>query len=515
MAARSAILAIRIISDATKAAKGFDQAATKTQKFEKGLARATKVAAGLVTVIGVVGSKARTEASDLEQSAGAVEAVYGKQAAAIKKAAKGAADSLGLAQADYQQMSAVFGSQLQNLGVATQDLVPQTKNLIALGGDLAATFGGKTSDAVEALSSLMRGERDPIERYGVSIKQADINARLAAEGKDKLTGAAKRQAETEATLALLMDQTSKAQGQRAREAGTDAQAQEKAAAKMRNAYAKLGKYVLPITTKLMEALAAVAGWVGENSKLVVTLAAVIGGLAVAVFAVNGAYRAYQATLAAAKVAQAAFNVVMAANPIVLIVLAVIALAAALVLAYKKSETFRNIVNTGMEVAKIAIQWVIDKAQSLWSKLGSLKNKAKPVTDAIKSGFDGIKSAIQWVIDKVQALINKIKKIKFPSMPGWVKNIGGGIGNIFGSYTPPGRAMSAGGGAMYARRPAVFAAPGELKAANGGSITSRVGGSGGAGIVQINVNGALDPNAVADQIGQLLRRQGIRTGVRTV
>ncbi len=75
----------------------------------------------------------------------------------------------------------------------------------------------------------------------------------------------------------------------------------------------------------------------------------------------------------------------------------------------------------------------------------------------------------------------------------------------GSYTPTGR------GALYARHPAVFAAPGELKAAAAGSITSRVGGSSGPGFVQITVNGALDPAAVARQIEELLRRNSIRVG----
>jgi phage-related protein len=43
-------------------------------------------------------------------------------------------------------------------------------------------------------------------------------------------------------------------------------------------------------------------------------------------------------------AQFALNAVMAANPITLVVLAIAALVAAFVVAYKTSETFRNFIN---------------------------------------------------------------------------------------------------------------------------------------------------------------------------
>ena len=67
------------------------------------------------------------------------------------------------------------------MGVAAGDLAPVTNDLVGLGADLAAQFGGSSADAVAALSSLLRGETDPIEKYGVAIKQADITG---PEGRD-------------------------------------------------------------------------------------------------------------------------------------------------------------------------------------------------------------------------------------------------------------------------------------------------------------------------------------------
>src|SRR5690606_23277167 len=117
-----------------------------------------------------------------EQSSGAVETVFKKDAATITKFAETAWKNVGLSQSETQEMATILGSQLKNLGMPMEDIANQTMDLTKLGADLAATYGGKTSDAVSALSSLLRGERDPIEKYGVGIKQADIDAEKLALG---------------------------------------------------------------------------------------------------------------------------------------------------------------------------------------------------------------------------------------------------------------------------------------------------------------------------------------------
>ena len=50
---------------------------------------------------------------------------------------------------------------------------------------MAAQFGGSSKQAVEALSSALRGETDPIEQYGVSLSEASIAAEGAALGFGK------------------------------------------------------------------------------------------------------------------------------------------------------------------------------------------------------------------------------------------------------------------------------------------------------------------------------------------
>lgn len=189
-------------------------------------------------------------ASEVQQSFGALDSVFGENSATVKKWATDAANNLGLAKSEYASLAAVLGSMLKNSGI--EDFAGETDRLIKLGGDLAATFGGTTKEAVEAIGSLLRGETDPIEKYGVSIKQADISARLAAEGLGKLEGSAKTQAEQQARLALLFEKTSDAQGQFSRESDTLSQAQQKLGANWENLQATLGEKFLPIASKVVQ-----------------------------------------------------------------------------------------------------------------------------------------------------------------------------------------------------------------------------------------------------------------------
>lgn len=213
-------------------------------------------------------------ASDLEQSTGAVEAVFKDQAGVVLNFSSKAATGVGLARGQYQKFAIVVGAQLKNLGLPFDQVAGKTDDLITLGADLAAQFGGETSTAVSALSSLLRGERDPIEQFGVGLKQVDIDARKAALGLDDLTGEADKQAEIQATLSLLWEQTADAQGTFFRESDTYAHKQQVLNAQLEESKAKLGEALLPAFSAaatfanetLIPALDGIIGKVGPELK---------------------------------------------------------------------------------------------------------------------------------------------------------------------------------------------------------------------------------------------------------
>lgn len=187
-------------------------------------------------------------AAELEQSKGAIAAVFKEDADQIDASAKKAAKSLGLSRNEYNELASTVGAGLKNKGI--EDFSGQTQRLLGLGADLAAQFGGPTSDAVAAIGSLMRGEADPIERFGVGISETAVAAELAARGQSKLTGAALESAKAQARLDLLFRQTTDAQGAFNRESETAAGKQQRAAAQWDDLKTKIGEGFLPVITNV-------------------------------------------------------------------------------------------------------------------------------------------------------------------------------------------------------------------------------------------------------------------------
>jgi len=469
---KPATLVVQVISDGSQAGQGFDQAESAAQRFERGLDRASVAAGGVLAGVGALAVSAFNSASELQQQAGAVEAVYAASAdavALVQRNAAGAADSVGLASSEYNRFASVVGSQLQNMGFSVTESAEQGDALIRMGADLAAQFGGSTSEAVSALSSLMRGERDPIERYAVSMSQAAIDAKVAALGLDTSTESAKKNAQAQATLALLTEQTASAQGAFSRESDTAAGAQARATANWENAKAVLGEQLLPLVSQGATLLADLSRWAQENSGTVQVLAGVVVGLAGAVLAVNGAIKTYRAVATVATAAQWLLNSAFLANPVGLVVVAIAGLVAGVVVAYNKFSWFRDMVG-----------WV-------WDKLKALGNwvKNNPVTQTIA----GLFSSPELPADDPRAAR-------------------GGAGAGGGTFGAPGAA----GGATS---PALFGAPGD------GGMGSFGGSFGTAQVVaggdtyNITISGLLDDQAAADRIEDLLRGRGIRKGSTAV
>lgn len=441
--AGSAILSVRILGDAAGAIAAFDAAERNAANFQTGLDKASIGAGVALTAMVGFGGAAVSAASEAEQSMGAVQSVFGDTADEVLALADAAAQTVGLSTNEYNELASVFGAQLTNMGVSSDQLAGQTDDLIGMGADLAATFGGSTSDAVSALSSLLRGERDPIEQFGVSIKQADIEAQKAAMGLDGLTGEADRAADMQATLALLTDQTTAAQGQFGREADTAAGQTQRMQAELANTTAELGVQLLPLLSAGAQLLSEFAGWVSENQELVTGLAIAVGVIATAIIALNIALKAHaaaqvivaiatKASTAATKAstaataastiatrlaaignrvaaiaqgiataAQWAFNVAASANPVAIIILVVIAVIALLVAAIIWlwnnweavtqwiGEAWTNVTTWLGDVWSAFTTWIVEAWQSY-------------VVDPIIAAWNTITGAFQYVVDLVKA-----------------------------------------------------------------------------------------------------------------
>jgi hypothetical protein len=270
-------------------------------------AEAAKVALsaiGSAVVLSAI-NRAKDAASGLQQAVGGTAAVFGEASAAVDEFAAVAAESVGLSERVARELTSQLGASLKGYGFAVDEAAAKSIELTQIGADLAATFGGTTADAVAALSSALRGEFDPLERYGVALRQSAIDTEAVELGLAAAGEEVSAMARAQAALSLITEQSADAQGQFARESDSAAGQAQIASAKMDNAAADLGESLLPIYSKISETVGAIAdvfaalpGPVQTGILALAGVAAIAGPLSNVV----GLYRSFRPAAAAAAAA---------------------------------------------------------------------------------------------------------------------------------------------------------------------------------------------------------------------
>ena len=433
MAGRPAQLRIDILADGKKAEGELDRVGRAGGK----LGGAIKAGAAIgVAAVGALAVSAAKSASDVEQAVGASEKVFGRYASSVQTNAGKADRALGLSKSGYLDLANVIGTQLKNAGTPMDQVASKTDKLITKGADLAATFGGSTADAVSALSSAMKGELDPIERYGVSIKQSDVNARLAEQGLDKLTGAAAKTAQQQALLALINEQTASTTGAFADESNTAAGVGARASAVWENMKATLGAGLLPVLvavgTFFLDTLAPAAGRIAALfSQNVGPSADRLG----AIFT--------QRIVPAARAVWSWFQEKILPS-LQRAVLPIIAAARDRFARMSEAvERNRPAIEKVTNVLRIIAEFI---AQKVAPVVGTVLGKAFELgTDALVGMIDVGGRVVGWISDAVawfQRLIDKVQAFADKVRNSGVGQLASSIGGLFGSAASPGRLVAA-------------------------------------------------------------------------
>jgi hypothetical protein len=515
---RAATLRVDITADAKGVDRGVARADSKLGKLGAGARKVGKAVGLGLAVAGVaavkLGKDSLDAASRVQQATGAIQTVFGKHAKAVKRWARSAADDVGLAKSEYMELSSVVGSQLQNMGLSQEKSAGRSRKLIKLGADLAATYGGTVSDAVAAVSSLLRGEADPIERYGVGIKQADIQARLAAQGLDKLEGNAGKTAKTQATLALLTEQTSKAQGAFSRESNTYAGQQERLRAKLENVKATIGRGLLPIATKL-------TGWISKRGlpgamKLGRSLAKHLGPA----FRTVGRFITQHVIPAARRFQQWFMDKIAPGirrylTPVIDGAKRAFERVRA---AIKRNEPeLKQIGNLIRRVAEFTARHILP---ALGRLVGFLYGQFGRAMGGAINTVGNIVRAFNGVVGAVRSLIGWLGRLKWPKPPGWLRDVGGAVGGLFAADVTALRPQLAG-----TRRGTLAPDQGVTRAAwsdglgwlgDGGQVAAaRSGGMQIVTIVKVDARGSigLDGDDLARVVERAMKRRARRQGAR--
>ena len=195
-------------------------------------------------------------ASDLAEQGAAVGQVFGAGATTVQKFAQGAATSLGQSTTQVLEAAKSFGIYGKAAGLAGSANAKFSTDFVKLATDLASFNNTSVDDALLALQSGLRGEAEPLRRYGILLDDATLRQQALKLGliktvKEALTPAQK----VLAAQAAIYAQSATQQGDFARTSSGLANQQRILAAEIENAKISIGEQLLPVMKDLVTNLA--------------------------------------------------------------------------------------------------------------------------------------------------------------------------------------------------------------------------------------------------------------------
>lgn len=426
---KTAILAIRIIGDASNAQKSMEGLDKSTSKSISMLDKAS-IAAGAVA-IGMIamGKKLETAGETMSTSNGKIEQItksmglFENEADTVTKRmikqAEAMAKNTGIDPNVIKQGQATLAT-FSEVAKTADQMGGAFDRATVLATDLEAAGLSSVEGAAVMLGKALQ---DPIQgvsaltRVGVSFTDAEKEKIKALQESGDMLGA------QEIVLQSLETQV-----------GGTAVATANASDQMKVAWQlqqeELGMKLLPLFDKFRQAGLKAAEWMSEHQDIVIGVAGAIGTLAVAVLTINAAMKIFTAIQALQTIAQLASNAAWLASPITWIVLAIIAAIAAVVAA-----TIWVIKN--WDDLKAAAERVF---QAVIDKVGEVANWFKEQFDKIASWFNGLvqgfKDGFESVKNAIKSVLNLLGELLSKAVPGWVKNLVGMKSVEIGFGAPP-------------------------------------------------------------------------------
>jgi hypothetical protein len=270
--------------------------------------------------------------------------------------------------------------------------VTKAQDLLGLALDVSAGTGKDLGAVSDALSKAFNGNLGPLKKLDPAL--ADL---------------VKSGASADEVFAAMSETFS---GQADTAANTTQGKMKNLGIQMGELKESIGQAVVPLAEKLLPKLLEFASWAQKNKGIIVAVGAVIGGLAVAIIAVNTAMKVWTAVTKAFAAVQKVFNLVMGMNPIFLIAIAIAAIVAVLIILQQKFDIFGiavEAIGTAFEKVWDAIKFVFDWAVDNWPLLLAIITGPFGLAIAFFVTFKDqiigfMKNVISWIGDNWKLLL---------------------------------------------------------------------------------------------------------------
>jgi hypothetical protein len=233
-----------------------DKGVNAAQKAFGGLSKSTVIAgtaiAGATVAVAAFAFKSIQKASDFNEAISKNSVVFGAISKEVENFANTANRSLGLSETAALKAAGTFATFGKSAGLAGKDLSDFSTDLVTMAADLASFNNTSVDEAINALGSALRGEAEPLRKYGVLLDDATLKAAATELGIYSGNKALTAQQKVLAAQKVIFDQTADAQGDFSRTSTGLAAQQKILGATLENIQTNLGQAFLPIFLKAVK-----------------------------------------------------------------------------------------------------------------------------------------------------------------------------------------------------------------------------------------------------------------------
>lgn len=254
---------VTIGADSRKASKELKAFEKKTQRIAASIAKGFRERIGHKIFDGLASAAreipqllndAINTASDMNEEISKGEVIFGSAAKEIREFSKTSVESLGLSKVAAMTAAGTFGNLFKTIGMGETDVARMSKEMTGLAADLGSFHNTTTQDAITAIGAALRGESEPIRRYGVLLDDATLKAEALSMGIYDGVGALKPAIKAQAAYNVILKQTTDAQGDFARTSDGLAGQNKILEANIENLSAEIGEKFLPIMKEFVSML---------------------------------------------------------------------------------------------------------------------------------------------------------------------------------------------------------------------------------------------------------------------
>lgn len=465
-------LAGTISVDSSGAIKNIDGATKHAQqsesKFESSFKKIAMAAATYLsaTAIWNFGKSMVEAAANVQAETAQFDAAFKDLSGSAKEAFGRIEESTGTLSTRLQVVGTKAFSQFKGAGMEATDALANMEDYLNLAADGAAYYDLSLEETDELLRSFIRGNTEAGDRLGLFTSETQRNEKaMDMYGKKFLDLTEDQKQFLMLDIAKGIYEQSGATGQAAREADGYANVIGNLKEQWRQFLAKAGT---PILEAIIPILQSLGGLLERISPVLVTITDfvakvftylsenvwILEAIGAGLVAMATAYGLWTVATNAQAWAQKALNAVMTASPITWIIAGIGLVVAALVVLYRKNETFRNFVNKLFGDIK---KW----ATECWSGIKKVWAAVKPyfvaIWNAIKSGaqilwsvvktyfsvawsgikliWNNAKAYFQLVWNTIRGIFSVVKSVLTGDFRGaWngIKSIFSGVGAFFRS-----------------------------------------------------------------------------------